>query len=783
MATLDRLLLLLYLICALMISPIASNPTPQRYVVYMGSTSSNGDGGDATDAAHLELLSSVIPSEDHERLSLIYSYNHAFKGFSAMLTQKEASILSARDEVVSIFPDPLLQLHTTRSWDFLDSESGIESSSRIYQQLHVSSDIIIGMIDTGIWPESPSFKDDGIGEIPSRWKGVCMTGSDSGRFRCNRKLIGSRYYHLPDFESEPKSRQGKQGSGSPRDEVGHGTHTTSIATGVRVGNASYHGLATGTARGGSPSTRIAVYKACSLQGCSGSILMKAIDDAIKDGVDIISISVGMGLVFQPDLLHDPIAIGSFHAHQKGVLVVSSGGNDGPDRFTVVNSAPWIFTVTASTIDRGFQSDIILGNGQVFQGFGINFSNLTRLKTYPLASAEQVASDFSSRLEARNCYPGSLNSTKVAGKIIVCSDTDPTVAKRIKKLVVEDAKAKGLILISKAEKNIPFDSQNFPFSEVGHAMGSQILNYINSARNPTATILATVEVEGARPAPVVAYFSSRGPGLYTENILKPDVMAPGVAILAAMIPDAEESGFPSTTEKSEAIASSPSIFAMKSGTSMACPHVSGAAAFVKSVHPTWSSSALKSALMTTATSWNNIRRPLTNSSSKSATPHETGAGEINPLRALNPGLVFETTTNDYLNFFCHYGISEKKIRSISNYTNFSCPKHSNNEDLISNINYPSVSIGSLRGLEGVKFVQRTLTNLGSARASYVSSIDAPPGLLVNVSPRRIDFAKVLQRVSFRISFHANDASRGYNFGSITWADGVHQVRMPFAVNVE
>lgn len=185
-----------------------------------------------------------------------------------------------------------------------------------------------------------------------------------------RKLIGARYYNNLAESTQPPTNKSQipeiTSFGSPRDSVGHGTHTSSTAAGSIVTNASYYGLAQGVAKGGSPSSRIAMYKACSLGGCAGSTVLKAIDDAINDGVDIISISIGMSSIFQSDFLSDPIAVGAFHANQKGVLVVCSGGNDGPDPFTVVNSAPWILTVAASSIDRAFQSTIVLGNGSVLK---------------------------------------------------------------------------------------------------------------------------------------------------------------------------------------------------------------------------------------------------------------------------------------------------------------------------------------------------------------------------------------------------------------------------------
>ncbi|XP_054791110.1 CO(2)-response secreted protease-like isoform X2 [Prosopis cineraria] len=638
---------------------------------------------------------------------------------------------------------------------------------------HFSSDVIIGVIDTGIWPESPSFNDEGIGEIPSRWKGVCMQGHDFKLSNCNRKLIGARYYNTQ-TKSDGNKTHGEEAKDSPRDSVGHGTHTASTAAGTQVKNASFFGLAQGTARGGSPSSRIAAYKVCSQEGCSGGTILKAIDDAVRDGVDIISISIGIGSASEADFLGDPIAIGAFHAEEKGVMVVCSAGNDGPDPSTVVNTAPWLFTVAASNIDRNFQSSVVLGNGKTFQGFGINFSNLTHSKLYPLVFGENVAARFSLASEARNCGPGSLNSNKAAGKIVICVADDPTVRRRIKQLVLQDAGAMGMILIDEDKKDNPFNTGIFPCSNVGHLEGNQILKYINSTKNPTATILPTVEVARSKPSPIVASFSSRGPSILTENIIKPDIMAPGVAILAAIVPKSTAPGSVPPGER-------PSLFGLNSGTSMACPHVTGAAAFIKSVHKRWSPSMIKSALMTTATTYNNMRKPVTNSSNHFANPHEMGSGEINPLKALYPGLVFETEVEDYLRFLCYYGYSQKNIRSMSK-TKFNCPKKSN-KNLISNINYPSISIEKLRRTQQAKVIKRTVTNVGPLNVTYLAKVHAPEGLIVKVLPSKLVFSENITKLSYEVSFYGKEAHKGYNFGSLTWLDGHHYVHTVFAVNVQ
>lgn len=159
---------------------------------------------------------------------------------------------------------------------------------------------------------------------------------------------------------------------SPRDALGHGTHTSSIAAGSLVRNASYKGLGVGMARGGAPRALLAMYKVCwNINGgqCASADMLKAFDEAINDGVDVLSLSIGGSVPFFSDVdQRDGIATGAFHAVAKGITVVCSAGNHGPFAQTVGNTAPWILTVAASTIDRGYPTNIMLGNNQTILVF-------------------------------------------------------------------------------------------------------------------------------------------------------------------------------------------------------------------------------------------------------------------------------------------------------------------------------------------------------------------------------------------------------------------------------
>ncbi|CAN6209924.1 unnamed protein product, partial [Urochloa humidicola] len=568
--------------------------------------------------------------------------------------------------------------------------------------------------------------------------------------------------------------------GSARDDVGHGTHTSWTAAGSAVSGASYYGLASGTAKGGSAASRVAMYRVCSAEGCSGSAILAGFDDAVADGVDVLSVSLGASPYFRPDFSEDPIAIGSFHAVSKGVAVVCSAGNSGPAAATVVNAAPWILTVAATTIDRDFESDVLLGgNNSAVKGGAINFSNLDKSPKYPLITgASAKSSSVSDADSASHCEPGTLDNTKIQGKIVLCNHSEGDTSKPAKADELKDAGAAGAIFVNDVERAVATTYLDFPATEVTSAAAAAINKYIASASQPVATITPTATVTGYKPAPVVAYFSSRGPSAQTGNILKPDVAAPGVNILASWIPTPSSSSLPPGQKEA-------SQFKLVSGTSMACPHVAGAAATVRAWNPTWSPAAIRSAIMTTATQLNNAGAPATTDDGSPATPYDHGAGQVHPAAALDPGLVYEAGEGDYLAFLCNYGYDAAKIKLVAGATlggGFACAANAT-AALISDLNYPSIAVSGL-GKAG-RTVARAVTNVGAAEeVTYTAAVAAPTGLEVKVTPNKLVFTKSVRRLAFQVSFSVGKdaaAKKGAAmFGSVTWSDGKHLVRSPFVV---
>ncbi|KAK1562915.1 hypothetical protein Q3G72_018989 [Acer saccharum] len=694
------------------------------HIVYMGSLK---EGQYSSASQHMTMIQEVVGSGSLENV-LVRSYKRSFNGFAAKLTDNERQKLSSMDGVISVFPSRTLHLQTTRSWDFMGFN---ESVSR---KRNIESNIIVGVFDTGIWPESESFSDEGFGPPPKKWKGACRGGKN---FTCNNKIIGARYYNSASSKIS-----------TARDEHGHGSHTASTAAGNQVKDASFYGLAKGTARGGVPSARIATYRVCYLSiGCEDADILAAFDDAIADGVDLITISIGANYV--TEFNEDAIAIGAFHAMAKGILTVQSAGNEGPKSSSVTSVAPWLFSVAASSTDRLIVDNIILGNGKTVQGSSINSFSLDGQKL-PLLHGKEVFSSSCEKESAGFCLPGCLDRLKVKGKIIICDQVIGYVA-------AFRAGAAGSIVLTDLSKEYAFIVA-FPASAVSSKEYNAVLSYKNSTKNPKAEILKSEAIKNSA-APVVTEFSSRGPNSLVPEILKPDISAPGLQILAAYSPIAPTSEYDMRSVKYNII----------SGTSMACPHVAGVAAYVKTFHPDWSPSAIKSAIMTTA--W--TMDPNTNSDGEFA----YGSGHINPLEAINPGLVYETLKPDYIKMLCSRGLSDKALSSISG-DNSSCPKGSEKESP-KDLNYPSMSAAVKQDTYFKITFNRTVTNVGFPNSVYKANVSQPQNVSIKVEPATLSFKSLNEKKSFAVTV-SGSAGKPFLSSSLVWSDGKHSVKSPIVV---
>ncbi|XP_058082226.1 subtilisin-like protease SBT5.3 [Magnolia sinica] len=731
----------------------------KSYVVYLGAHShgfqpSSIDYERVTNSHH-EFLESFVGSKEKAKNAIFYSYTNDINGFAANLEAEEVNEISKHPDVVSIFLNEKVKLHTTRSWEFLGLEKNGEiPEGSLWQKAKFGQDIIIGNLDTGVWPESESFNDDGMGPIPVRWKGSC--DSDGG-VRCNRKLIGARY-----FKKGYEARLGPINAtlSTARDTDGHGTHTLSTAGGSFVPGANIFGYGNGTAKGGSPNARVAAYRVC-WPSCFDADIIAAFDAAIHDGVDVLSISLGGP---PRSYFRHGISIGSFHAVMNGIVVVCSAGNSGPYSSSVENVAPWIMSVGASTMDREFPSYVQLGNNKTIKGQSLSTTALPADKSYPLIISIDARSANSTARLANFCQPRSLDPKKVTGKIVACTAGLSSVREGE---VVRLAGGIGAIIMNGPDTEIEARPHVLPASDIAEDGRITIFSYNRSTASPTAYITRPTTEIGTKPAPTMAVFSSLGPNPITPEILKPDITAPGVSVLAAYTQSTGPSDLASDRRQVP--------FNIISGTSMACPHISGIAGLLKTVHPEWSPSAIKSAIMTTAQTVDNTGGPLRDSFLSVANPFSYGAGHVDPNRAVDPGLVYDLTNDDYLNFLCAIGYNQTQFARFTTQP-YSCDPKSLN---ILNFNYPSITIPHLSGLTTVS---RTVKNVGNP-STYTARINAPPGISVSIEPVNLTFVKIGEEKTFKVSLQAKEGgvASEYVFGQLMWSDGMHDVRSPIVVN--
>ncbi|URD92082.1 Subtilase family [Musa troglodytarum] len=704
------------------------------YIVYMGER--QHEDPDLVTASHHDMMSSVLGGVHKEEAvsSIVYSYKHGFSGFAAMLTESQADQIAELPEVISVNPSRSVPLHTTRSWDYLGLGYEQPQPTGLLRRGNFGDGIIIGVVDSGkrIWPESRSFDDHGYGPVPSRWKGTCEVGENFTVNHCNRKIIGARWYAggVDDSDISVDYR-------SPRDFQGHGTHTASTAAGSFVGNASFHGLGAGVARGGAPRARLAIYKACwgSNTRCPDAALLKAIDDAVHDGVDILSLSLGA--------IHSSI-FASIHAVAKGITVIFSGGNEGPVTQTISNDLPWVITVAASTMDRSFPTLLTLGDNRTVVGQSILY--------------ESTDGGFKELADGGSCSRDVLNSSDVVGKIVLCyelaiaSRSPPSQHFPLAASNVQEAGGKGIIYAQYSASILSFidDICNGTVCVfVDYEIGKQIKDYVTNTRSPLVKVSQTQDMVGSGVmSPRVTAFSSRGPSILFPDLVKPDITAPGFLILAAV----------------------KDSYKFDSGTSMSCPHVSGVAALLKAAHPQWSPAAIKSALVTTAHTANAYGFPIEAEGvpRKLADPFDFGGGHIDPNKAADPGLIYDVDPEDYFKFFnCTYGPSATCALVGSR---------------LYRLNLPSISIPDLK--KTPLTVWRIVTNVGDTDSIYRAMVESPPGVNMVVEPSVLQFNASMTTHTFAVTFTPLQMVQGdFNFGSLTWLDdGKHAVRIPIAVRV-
>ena len=692
------------------------------------------------------------------RVKTVYDYTTAFDGFAATMPASSAAALARTPGVLAVSKNTMLQTDTISTPAFL----GLSAPGGLWSQLGgpgargAGRNIVIGDIDSGITPDAPSFAPlSGAGKFKG-FHGTCQPADDGSwtASDCTNKIMGARWYDAG-LGGDSAVLATNPEYLSARDHNGHGTHTAGTAAGDYNVPVVINGNTLGNASGMAPNARLSIYKALWDVGggrASGSSadIVAAIDDATNDGVDVINFSVSGSL----DSTSDPTEIAFLFAADAGIFVSAAAGNEGPGASTVNHPSPWLTTVAAGTHDSQFEATVTLGNGATYTGVGVGAA----VPSSPVILSTDAALPGADATGARLCFSkewdpshpeGFLDPAKVAGKIVVC---DRGTSDRVdKSKAVKEAGGIGMILANTSPNTLNADFHSVPTVHVDQVAGAAIKSYVSSTTNPTASLGAGHAVTGFE-APQVASFSSRGPSLADQaDILKPDIMAPGVNVLAAVAP-VDNNGIG---------------WNFDSGTSMATPHIAGIAALLKQKHPSWSPMEIKSALMTTGSTKDNKGNAITNDDGSRANPFDYGSGQVTPNSAVDPGLVYDSGFNNWVQYLCGAGELDPHGSTCSSFGSIDP----------SNLNQPNIAIGNLAG---VQTVTRTVTNVGTTKESYSATVTAPKGVSVTVSPSSFSIAPN-QTVTYTVSFTRTSAAYdSFVFGSLVWKSKTHSVRSTLAI---
>lgn len=703
--------------------------------------------------------------------SKTHDFVYALNGFSALLTDDQAVEMTKQPGVALVRLDEMRYKTTDNSPVFL----GLSDPAGPWSKGYTGEDVVVGVIDSGIWPEHPSFADDGsygpapviledTPENPACEFGNTGHNANDAPFTCNNKLIGARQM-LATYRALIGAGPGE--FDSARDDDGHGTHTASTAAGNAGVSASIFGIPRGTVSGIAPRARVIAYKGLGELGGFGSDLAAAIDQAVADGVDVINYSVGGGASLTGA---DDIAF--LFAADAGVFVATSAGNSGPDPATIGGpaSVPWLTSVGASSQSRAFISDITL-SGPGSPPVGVwGGSVTTGIEDYNLVDAEGIADiEGDTSGLCLNEFPA---GTFQANDAVLCNQYDFGVA-RTTRVANVGAGGGGAVLLhnSPVVSMTPTDNHPLPTVHMLNDVGQPLKDYL--AANPgqvtvsfTQSVARYADEDGRVVPNVMASFSSRGPDPAAEDIIKPDVTAPGLSILAGASPIHLGSS------------AQGQLFQAIMGTSMSSPHVAGLFALIKQAHPEWRPAVAKSALMTTA-----YQEVLKHDYITPADPFDIGAGHVNPGgeankgSAFEPGLAYDAGFLEYLGFLCDEGPEAfaDPEATCGFLESIGIPTEA------INLNLPSIGIANLAGSQTV---MRTVTSVAKENGwrQYTVSVDAPPGYSVSVEPSTIRL-KSGQTATYAVTISNESAPIGeWQFGSLTWSDktGHYDVRSPIAV---
>ncbi|MCO5951224.1 S8 family serine peptidase [Microbacterium yannicii] len=673
--------------------------------------------------------------------------------FTANLTAAQAQKLAGAKGVQSVVPDEIMHPDAVPSTEFL----GLSGPGGVWEKVGgieaAGAGTVVGVVDTGIAPENPAFAGEPLGTAPGSepyldgntvvfakadgnlFKSARVTGEEWTEDAYSTKLVGAKYFNAgaaangfdfgPDYVS-------------PRDADGHGSHTASTAAGNHDVAATVEGVDFGAISGVAPAAKVAAYKACYVGPdplvttddiCALSDLLSAINAAAADGVDVINYSIGGGAATTTLATED---IAFFNAASAGIFVAVSAGNDGPGASTADHASPWYTTVAASTVPT-YEGTVEFGSVQavgatVTVPFGETISG-------PSIYAGDAALAGVSVDEAKLCFLDRLDPAKVAGKVVVCDRG--TNARIEKSQAVEEAGGTAMILVNVTPGSLDNDFHSVPTVHIQATYREQLLEYVRATPDAPVTLHGDNITAIETPTPVVAGFSSRGPMLADgSDVLKPDISAPGVAILAA----------------TQNAAGADPTFGFKSGTSMSSPHIAGLAALYLGERPNATPAEIKSAMMTTAYD------TVNEDGSTNTDPFAQGAGHVDPTRFFEPGLVYDSGPTQWLQYLVGKGLyADDEVLPIDG----------------SDLNLASIAIGSLSGPQTVTRSVRATT------AGTYTAAAAVPGMDVIVEPASLTLAAG-DTGTFTVSFTKTDAApEQWTTGFLTWT-GPTTARSPIAI---